>query len=357
MKNKIEIKLQMPYLQEVLMNSLNKKLIIVLLLFMIAGSSTFAQFEKKAQVGFRFLSNPVSAEVMGRGGVGILNTFNANGIFWNPALISRNEADYDLALNHTKGIADINYNAVAASARLGDFGVLGFSFLAMDYGDFYATVRAANSQGYLDMGTFSPTAIAAGAAFAQSITDKFSYGVHLKYVRQDLGDAYVAASGDSLHNVQLGTKRYDQNTFALDVGAFYDFRYNGITFAATIQNISTELQYEFEKFPLPFAISFGATIQPLDFFIEQSAGSSFILSFESVHPRDFGEKYKIGGEYRFFEMFTARAGYQMNYDERDFTAGIGFKYNLSGVPIRLDYAFEPFGIFGNIHFISVGISY
>ena len=344
-----------PYLLEDLMKLVNTKLLLILIIILTVNS--LAQFEKKAQVGFRFLANPVSAEVMGRGGVGIINTNNANGIFWNPSLISLNDSNFDLALNHTKGIADINYNAVAASARLGDFGVLGFSLLAMDYGEFYATVRASNAQGYLDMGTFSPNAIAVGTAFSQRLTDKFSYGVHIKYVRQDLGNAYVAGVGDSLSNVDLEKIKYDKSTFALDVGAFYDFQFYGITFAATIQNISEELQYEQEKFPLPFNVSFGATIEPLDFFLARDPQNLFIISFESVHPRDFGEKVKIGGEYRFMDMFIARAGYMSNYDERDFTGGLGIKYNIGGVPFRLDYAFEPFGILGNVHFISVGISY
>ncbi len=344
-----------PCFMEDLMKSVNTKLLLIMIIILSANS--FAQFEKKAQVGFRFLANPVSAEAMGRGGVGILNTNNANGIFWNPALISLNNSNFDLALNHTKGIADIDYNAIAASARLGDFGVLGFSFLAMDYGDFYSTVRASNAQGYLDMGTFSPNAIAIGTAFSQQLSDRFSYGVHIKYVRQDLGDAYVATSGDSLSNVKLEKKKYDKSSFALDVGAFYDFQFYGITFAAAIQNISQELQYEQEKFPLPFNVSFGVTVEPLDFFLQRDPQNLFVLSFESVHPRDFGEKVKVGGEYRFMDMFIARAGYMMNYDERDYTAGLGIKYNIGGAPFRLDYAFEPFGILGNIHFISVGISY
>jgi hypothetical protein len=333
---------------------------IFLIIFFISGffaNNTFAQYEKQAQVGFRFLANPVSAEVMGRGGVGIINIKNSSGIFWNPSLISLGEHDYDISLNHTKGIADINYNAIAVSANLFDFGTLGFSLMAMDYGEFHSTVRAANSQGYIDMGVFSPTAIALGTAFSQRISEKFSYGIHLKYARQDLGDAYVAVGGDSLSNVELGKKRYDKDVLALDVGAYYDFQFNGMTFGAAIQNISRELYYENEKFPLPFAISFGTTIKPLDFFMQNDPENFLILSFESVHPRDFGEKYKIGAEYNFMNMFIARAGYQMNYDERDYTAGLGVRYPLSGVPLRIDYAFEPFGILGNVHFISIGISY
>lgn len=334
-------------------------LIAVLLIGLTAGSMSNAQVIKKAQVGFRFLENPVSAEVVGRGAVGVATTYNSNGIFWNPALISQNDSKVDLSVNHTRGIADINYNALAASVRLGDFGVLGFSLLAMDYGTFYQTMRAANSQGYIETGTFSPTAIAIGTAFSQKVSNRFSYGIHLKYVRQNLGEAWVSTMGDSLGDPNLNpTKRkYEQSTFAIDVGAFYDFHYNGIKFGAVLYNISRELRYENQDFPLPFAVSFGVTVQPLRFLLDNETAKSFVLSFESRHPRDYGEKAKFGLEYHFLDMFTARVGYMSGYDERNWTAGVGVKGEVSGIPLRIDYAFEPFGLFGNVHFISLGAAY
>ncbi len=319
-----------------------------------------AQVEK-AQVGFRFLENPVSAEVMGRGGVGVTTTFTSNAIFWNPALLGFVPNNVDISLNHTQGIADINYNAIGASIHLGDFGVVGLSLLAMDYGTFYLTRRAANEQGYIETGTFSPSAIAAGIAFSQKVSERFSYGVHIKYVRQDLGDAWVATAGDSLGDPNLTKsleqRKYVLSTVAADVGAYYDFQYNGITFGATLYNVSRELSYENEDFPLPFAVSFSATVQPLRFVLDNETARSITISFESRHPRDFGEKTKFGAEYHFMDMFTARIGYMTNYDERSWTAGVGVKADVSGIPIRIDYALEPFGLFGNVHYISVGFAY
>jgi NADH:ubiquinone oxidoreductase subunit E len=35
----------------------------------------------------------------------------------------------------------------------------------------------------------------------------------------------------------------------------------------------------------------------------------------------------------------------------------GLRQEISGIPLRVDYAFEPFGVLGNRHFISVGFSY
>ncbi|MCX6150494.1 MAG: PorV/PorQ family protein [Ignavibacteriales bacterium] len=343
---------------------MNKKFFQVIVVMLIVGNISYSQIVKKGQVGFRFLENPVSAEVMGRGGVGITSTLNANGIFWNPALLGWTDHSVDLSLNHTRGIADINYSAIAAALHVGNFGVLGFSLLAMDYGTFYETHRAANEQGYVETGTFSPAAFAVGLAFSQKVTDRFSYGVHIKYVYQNLGDAYVSTKGTSLTDsaLTLEKRSYESSKFntlpiAMDVGAYYDFLYNGIRFAAVLQNISREFRYESVDFPMPFAVSFGVTVQPLNFFYEESKEHNFILSFESRHPRDFGEKIKLGGEYHFKDLFVARIGYQQNYDERGLTFGAGFKYDVSNVPLRFDYAYEPFGLFGGRHYLSLGISY
>jgi hypothetical protein len=328
-------------------------LLVLLISFVAEG-----QIVKKAQVGFRFLENPVSAEVVGRGLIGVTTTLSSNSIFWNPSQLGWITASADLGVSHTTGIADINYNAASAAVRLGNAGVLGISLLAMDYGTFYGTRLASNAQGYIETGTFSPSAYAAGIAFSQKVTDRFSYGVHLKYVSQNLGDAWVAPTGGSLSdpNLAISTLNYAQSGLAMDIGAYYDFLYNGIRFGACLQNISREIRYENEAFPMPFAVSFGATVEPLRFFMDNPQ-DEFILSFESRHPRDFNEKLKVGAEYHFFGTIIARAGYATNYDERGLTAGLGVRYDAGGFPVRADYAYQAFGIFGAVHHISLGISY
>lgn len=333
-----------------------KKLQIAVLLLLLASVMVSAQ-DKKAQVGFRFLENPVSAEVMGRGGVGVTTTLNSNGIFWNPALIAWIDSKVDVSLNHTKHIADINYNAGAAALKVGDFGVLGLSFLAMDYGEFIETRRGPGNVGYIELGTFSPSAFAAGIAFAQKVTDRFSYGVHIKYVYQNLGEAWVSSRDSVLSQRSYKSSDLSGLPLAADVGAVYDFLYNGIKFGASLSNISREYKFESKEFPMPFAVSFSATVAPLDFFMDRNPNHGLLLSFESRHPRDYDERVKLGAEYNYNNLFIARAGYQMNYDERGLTLGAGIRHELSGIPLRVDYAYEPFGIFGGVHFLSLGVSY
>ncbi|MCX6136269.1 MAG: PorV/PorQ family protein [Ignavibacteriales bacterium] len=331
-----------------------RQLYRIMFLLTIYCSVASAQIEKKAQVGFRFLENPVSAEVVGRGMVGLTIGHSSDAIFWNPALLGWLEPTIDISLHHTKGIADINYNAAAGTFRLGEFGVLGFSFMAMDYGTFYSTYaveKTINELGYVETGTFSPQAYAVGIAFAQKVNARFSYGVHIKYANQDLGSAWVASEG------QIVPRGYSKGAVALDVGTYYDFEFHGIRFGATLQNISKEIKYENEAFPLPFAVSFGLAVQPLTFLSDAAGAKDLTVNVETRHPRDFGEKIKYGAEYTCFDIFTARVGYVTNQDERGLTAGAGVRQDVSGVPMRVDYAYEPFGVFGAVHFVSLGISY
>jgi hypothetical protein len=333
--------------------------ILILIGFLTLTTTIFAQFEKKAQVGMKFLSNPVSAEVIGKGTAGINSTLNSNGIFWNPALTSLIPTDIDVSLNYHQWIADISYNAVAASFKVLDYGVVTVSGNMMDYGDLYTTVRSDNEQGYIETGTFKPTAYVVGLGFAQKVSDRFSYGINLKFVKQNLGDAWVTASGDSMHaaNFALKKQNYSTGIPAVDFGTYYDFKYKGITFAATVTNISREIKYEEEDFPLPFAVSFGGTVAPLMFLMDDVKDHGLVVNVESYHPRDFGERLKIGLEYSYQNTFFVRSGYVTNQDERDFSAGVGFRKTFANTLFRIDYAFQPFGIFGNLHYFTVGIGY
>jgi len=329
-----------------------------LLIAMLGALPAAAQIVKRAQAGFRFLENPVSAEAVGRGGVGVALMTNSNAVYWNPAGIAWIPQTADISVNYTKGIAGINYFAPAVALKLWDFGVVAFSGTIMDYGEFHGTQRANNDVGFVETGSFSPKAVALGVAFSQKVSDRFSYGVNLKYAYQNLGSATVGISGNDLSdpNLQTGTVSYTKGEPAVDIGAYYDFQYHGIRFGAALQNISRELKYEVEKFPMPFSVNFGATIDPLSFFLD-SKEHSFIFSVESRHPRDFQEKIKAGVEYRYQDFLTVRTGYMSNSDERGFTAGVGVAQDFRDLGMRVDYAYEAFGLFGGAHYITLGFAY
>jgi hypothetical protein len=328
----------------------------VILILIIAVNLIKADVVKKGQVGFRFLENPVSAEAIGRGGLGLTLFRNSNAVFWNPSGLGWVENKMDFSANYTRGIADINYSAFVGAFKLGKLGFLAIDLLNMDYGEFYGTRRANNEQGFIDTEIFSPQAYSIGLSFSQKVSANFSYGVRAKYAYQDLGSAWV---GKVVNEGEIDTTkiRYSLGEPALDVGATYDFLDYGIRFGAVMQNFSREIKYERDQFPLPFFVGFSVTVDLLKVFIPDSGTNSLLLGFETCHPRDFKEKVKFGAEYSYYNILILRSGYVLNYDERGFTAGLGVRLERDRFGIRFDYAYQDFGIFGGVNTFSIGFAY
>lgn len=311
-------------------------------------ASVQAQVEKQGQAGFRFLENPVGAEVVGRGGVGVTMLRNATSVFWNPAGIAWIDSDVDATLHYTSGIADINQASGAIAYNLGRYGTVAASLVWMDYGTFYQTYRSGDEGGYVETGTFSPSAFAVGIGYGRAMSDRFSFGVHVKLAHQDLGSAWIHP-----FNSQPTLQGYALTVPVLDVGALYDFQTHGLTFGASMQNISREVRHYNELFPLPFAVRFSMTIDPTQVVgVPMQANHGVLLGVESWKGRDFGDRFQFGGEYRFMDAFISRAGYMLGYSDRGLTLGAG----LHHAGLRFDYAYQAFGVFGGIHLVSLGAS-
>jgi hypothetical protein len=76
---------------------------------------------------------------------------------------------------------------------------------------------------------------------------------------------------------------------------------------------------------------------------------SLLVTVDAEHPRDFPEQMKIGLEYVFMDLVSARLGYVGPADEHNLSYGIGVQYQRFSV----DYAYTPFGIFNNVQRFSV----
>ena len=334
------------------------KLFFIALLVMAFVVNVFA-VEKKAQVGFRFLQNPISAEAIALGGMGVVGIENANTVFWNPSGLGWIDAPYDIAASYTSGIADINYGAFAGSFKLGNAGVMAVDITYMDYGVFNGTQRADNDQGFIETGTFTPTAYAAGVSYSQRVSDRFSYGVRLKYAYQNLGSVTIGIEGSDVDDTLLVTDMIENKHGepAIDIGATYDFNNSGIRFGAVIQNVSREVTYVREAFPLPFAVSFSMHADILKLLDKESQQHDFIVGVESTHPRDYKEKLKFGCQYTYLNAFILRAGYRLNYDQRGFTFGLGVRQKIGGMNVRIDYALESYGVFKAVNTFTIGTSF
>ena len=123
----------------------------------------------------------------------------------------------------------------------------------------------------------------------------------------------------------------------------------------SINNFSGQFKYEETPFQLPLTFKIGAAMDVMDFMGEHD--SPLLIAIDAIHPRDYTERIHVGGEYWYKNMIAVRSGYKFNYDEEGLTAGVGFKVNIVGMDIKLDYAYSDLGIFDTVSRVSFGLSF
>ena len=311
--------------------------------------------DKLAQTGMKFLSVPLDprAAAMSDAMTGVEG--GAVMLFSNPAGMARLEGAMDASLGQVQWIADIGYNFGSIAFKpLGEaFGVVGISLLAVDYGELQETIRAENDQGFVDLGTFSPSAWSVGLGYARAVTDRFSVGGQVKYVSQDLGESPIGGTVDAL---ERGS--FQQGVMAYDFGVLYRTGYRKLNIAFSARNYASEIAFreDGDTSQLPLTLRMGVSMDVLNSTSGSAGMHSLILSADAEHPRDFAEQIKIGGEYTFLNTFSLRAGYTFPTDEQGVSLGAGIRQELSGVGFGADYAYTSFGIFSNVHRIALRFS-
>ena len=330
--------------------------IIILLILGLLAHTLNAQDKKLAQTGMKFLSVSTDARTSGFSeAVTAVDLASASAIFYNPATLASIKEFTSLTIGNVNWIADIKYihSAIAFSPFKGDYGVFGISFLSVDYGEFMGTVVANNEKGYTDVGTFSPKAYSIGIGYAKALSDKFSVGGNVKYVKQDLGSGVI----DIDANGNYVSENNSLGAYAFDFGILYRTGFKSLNFGMSVRNFSTELKYKKETFQLPLVFRIGLAMDAMDLFNVDKNTHSLLVAVDASHPRDFSEQIYVGAEYTFINTFSIRAGFVSPADEHNFSAGFGVKKNISGMNMGIDYAYQPFGIFNNVHRFSFNFSF
>jgi hypothetical protein len=337
-----------------------KLLALIGIIFLTVNLNGLAQ-QKLAQTGMKFLSVSLDARASALGeAVTSLHT-DATAMFYNPAGMARISNYASVTLGGTNYIADIKYiyGGVAFAPFDGEYGVLGINFESVNYGDLQATIRYDNDQGFLDAGTFSPTAFSVGVAYAKAVTDKFSVGGNVKYVRQSLGTAIVGdVQLDGNGNPSGRTTKAETNVMAFDFGVIYKTGFKSLDFGMDVRNFAREVRYVKDGFQLPLMFKIGISFDAVDLLNDVDKDMhSLLLSFDASHPRDYPEQVAIGAEYTFMKLLSLRVGYQTPNDEKGISAGIGLEHSFSGFDFGVDYAYTSFGVFDKVQQISVRFAY
>lgn len=335
-----------------------KKLIIVLSLvlymFIIHTGPVFSENKKLAQTGMKFLQVSLDARSSSMGSAMTALEHGSTAMFYNPAGMARMENLFDFSFGQINYIADFKYIYGSAAINLadGEYGVIGLTFLSVDYGDFISTIRAKGDQGFIETGIFSPSVYSIGIGYSKALTDKFSVGGHIKYVNQDLSGGIIDASVGQ----NAISRNFEKDVTAFDFGILYKTGFESLNFGMNLRNFSNEVKYIKESFQLPLTFEIGLSINAFDFINFDREKHSLIFSVDAVHPRDNLEQIDFGFEYTFMEMFSLRTGYTSPSGEQGINLGLGLRQKVINLGFAFDYGYTSFGIFDDIHRITIKFS-
>ncbi|HET6567993.1 MAG TPA: PorV/PorQ family protein [Rhodothermales bacterium] len=340
----------------------------------IPDVTTPVETAKRGQTGMKFLTVSIDPRATAMGGAVTAETQgNSTALFYNPASMARMEGTFSASAGIAQYITNVQYNAASIAYRPahGNYGVFGISLESVDYGDdFYETILTNKSdlypEGFIQLGTFSPTALQAGFGYARSFTDRFSVGAQVKYVLQDLGSfarERVSDGGQSLPDgTQAAYEKYSVSAPAVDFGILYNTGFRSLTIAMSTRNFGPERKYALESFEMPLTFQIGVSMNLLDFTSLNPNVHALQFAVDAERPRDFAEHLRLGGEYTYRNVLSLRAGWanafvQDGETEEGVSLGAGLQYRASTLGFGIDYAYTNFGIFGNVNRFAAHVSF
>ena len=342
----------------------------IAVLLMSVGSTAYGQAgltpetdvttQKRAQTGMKFLSTSVDARASALGSA-LTAEFqgSSTSMFYNPASMAFMDGRFHASAGMLSFIADINYNQASVAFRPSsgaNYGVVGVSFVGVDYGDFIGTVRANNEAGFVETGVYSPSATAVGLGYARSFGDRFSAGGNVKLVFQNLGSGFATSQNFETGVVQT-TEDYEASTVAYDFGIVYATGFESLVIGMSARNFAQELTYVRERFELPLTFQIGVSMDVVDFTSLDPDMHALQLHVDAQRPRDFSEHLRFGLEYTFMGIVSLRGGFEQAgvSEEQGFSAGAGLQYEFSGFDIGANYTYTDFGAFGNVSRIGIQV--
>lgn len=300
-----------------------------------------------------FLTITPDSRAAGMGDAGVATSPDANSGYWNPAKFAFIDKGYgfttsytpwlarlvnDMKLLYLSGFYKIDRNqTMAASLKYFDMGAIQF--------------RDGNN---IEQGRYNPREYAFDVSYSRRLTEVFSAGTSLRYIRSNLTGSNPTSAPDARPG----------NSVAVDLGVFYNKQLNSknstLSLAGTITNLGSKMTYTdaankdfiptnlrlggaYKKMldpanSLTFALDFNKLMVPSN---QSDKGkpllSGIFGSFSDAHGgwhEEFAEvTISYGMEYWYRDFFALRAGYfheeKSKGNRKYLTAGVGFRYEMA----------------------------
>ncbi len=326
------------------------------------------------------------------GDVGVATPNDPNAMHWNIAKYPFNDKKGAISLSYTPWlrnlVPDISLGYMSGFAKINDRSVVAGSLRYFSLGQIQFTDQFGNSTG-----NYTPNELAIDLGYASKLSEHFSLGVALRYIRSDLaggfnqsqtpvqaGNAYagdIAAYYKNTRKVKLDGKKYDMNYglgFAItNIGSKISYTSKQYqNFIPINMRAGVYDQIEIDKYnTIAFAIDFNKLLVPTSpVYRRDSAGviviqdnkpvidagrdpdvpvvQGMVQSFSDAPGGWKEELHEInisgGLEYWYDKQFALRAGYFYEHptkgNRKYLTFGAGFRFNVFGLDVSYLIPFE-----------------
>ncbi len=276
-----------------------------------------------------FLKIGVGARAVSMAGAYVAMANDGSAVFWNPAglvQIGRNE----LMVSHLDWLADINYEFLSYTHQLNNNIALGAFVGYLHLADMPVTTEY---HPYGNGEFFSYSDLVTGLTASIRMTDRFSFGLSVKYVREDMAGLTM-------------------DTAMMDLGTYYWTGFKSLRLAAAMRNFGNDLrpdgtytrqeqtgtrESEYQAFSPPTVFSLGAAMDVYKF-----KKHALTTSVQMNHPMDDQESFVMGFEYQYRSLIYLRSGYRANTDENRWSFGTGLSLLLYGKQVKFDYSYADY---------------
>jgi Type IX secretion system protein PorV len=267
---------------------------------------------------------------------------DAYALFYNPAGISEFDKD-EIAIAHSTWFVGLQHDFIGGVYHIDRQNSVGLSIISLQTDDMPVTTE------YQPTGTgayFKYGDIALAATYARKMTDRFSFGVTVKYI--DETDAEVSMRG-----------------VLVDLGTYYWTGIGSTRFAVSVSNFGGQMApsgsvlmddgtvvSDFQSFSPPTIFRIGFAFEPYE-----DKVNKITATVQLNHPADNSENLALGAEYSYGSMFFLRGGYKINVLEQNYSVGAGMRADARFALVSFDYAFTPYQRLGNVHRFSLNLSF
>jgi opacity protein-like surface antigen len=315
----------------------------------------------------QFLGVPVGPRAIAMGGAYVASNQDVSSIYWNPgAVVQSGRSEFSFV--NTDWLVGTKFRWFGLVLNLDGDNAIGASITDMDYGQGDVTT-VASPEGTGE--TWSAADLAISLSYSRRLTDKFSIGGSVKYINQRVYNESAS-------------------TVAFDAGLLYQTDLNGLRIGMSMSNFGGDMTLsgrdllnrvdtdpnnsgsnktlvaylKTDAWPLPLLFRVGAAMD-----VVKNDEVTATVAVDALRPNDDFESINLGGEVGWRNMLFIRGGYQSIFKggqaplssdkgQEGLTLGAGLQYQFEGfAALSFNYAFQKFGLFGNLNTIALSIGF